>query len=54
MLKVPSSRLLRATAGFAALCAFAVVSSLAILIPGDSAKGAYNSTLTFTTAPPAA
>jgi Ice-binding-like/WxL domain surface cell wall-binding len=28
--------------------------SLAILIPGDSAKGAYSSTLTFTTAPPVA
>jgi Ice-binding-like len=27
--------------------------SLAIVIPGDSAKGAYESTLTFTTAPPA-
>ncbi len=28
--------------------------SLAIMVPGDSAKGAYRSTLTFTTAPPAA
>jgi hypothetical protein len=27
--------------------------SLAVVIPGDSAKGAYQSTLTFTTAPPA-